>query len=376
MKAVSSFFAILTIFIFASVNLAASKVLLTNESCSESVFDFIPDLYFATDKPFELFEILGKDVGSFNSRGEWVSDPVFEVEFIKFFEENQIDPELQKQRADKWKSENDGFLSHHRSKQSSLSYCTVYVQIDGEITDETLHSFKSLLASYANPPFPHVSLNSVGGEIFPAMEIGRIIRSQYGITQVGKQSGYKGNKGVGCFSACVLIYAAGIAKNIDLNENGNGYWYPVGVHQHFLSRNQLESMSVEEGIELLKASKNAISDYLTDMGVSQEFLSLSNSINSDDLHYLSDKELRLYLPFAVAEYSAVLPVKVTQSRTGIANIFFQGMDMAIKNLGQDVELIEYFSELENIMKNNEELIKWGSYQSWYIENGIYYQGLN
>lgn len=376
MKAVCRFFALVTTIILGSVNLAASKVFLTNESCSESVFDFIPDLYFATNKPFELFEMLGKDVGSFNSRGEWVSDPVFEAEFVKFFEENQINPEIQKQRADKWKSENDGFLSHHRSNQSSLSYCTIYVQIDGEITDETLRSFKSLLAGYANPPFPHVSLNSVGGEIFPAMEIGRIIRSQYGITQVGKQSGYKGNKGVGCFSACVLIYAAGIAKNIDLNENGNGYWYPVGVHQHFLSRNQLVSMSVEEGIELLKVSKNAISDYLTDMGVSQEFLSLSNSINTDDLHYLSDKELRLYLPFAVAEYSAVLPVKVTQSRTGIANLFFQGMDMAIKNLGQDVELIEYFSELENIMKNNEELIKWGSYQSWYIENGIYYQGLN
>lgn len=370
------FVALLLAITIGSGNLANAKVFLTNESCSESVFDVIPELYFATDKPFEMFEIMGKNVGSVNHKGEWAPNPVAEAEFTEFFKDNQISRELRKQRVDKWMSEHASFLAHHRSKKSILSYCTIYVQIDGEITDNTLSSFKSLMTRYANPPFLHVSLNSVGGEIFPAMEIGRIIRSQYGVTQVGKQHGYTGNKGIGCFSACVLIYAAGIAKNIDLNENGNGYWYPVGVHQHFLSRNQLESMSVEEGIELLKVSKNAISDYLNDMGVSQEFLSLSNSINADDLHYLSDEELRLYLPFAVAEYSAVLPIKVTQSRTRMANLFFQGMNLAIKNLGRGSELIEYFSELEKIMKYNDELIKWGSYQSWYIENGIYYQGLN
>ena len=376
MNTVFRFAALLIAITIGSANLANAKVFLTNESCSDSVFDVIPELYFSTDKPVELFDILGKNVGSVNSKGEWAPNPVAEAEFEKFFKANRISRELQHQRVDKWKSQHAAFLAHHRSKKSILNYCTIYVQIDGEITDKTLSSLKSLMARYANPPFLHVSLNSAGGEIFPAMEIGRIIRAQYGVTQVGKQSGYKGNKGIGCFSACVLIYAAGIAKNIDLNENGNGYWYPVGVHQHFLSRNQVELMSVEEGIELLKVSKNAIAEYLNAIGVSQEFLSLSNSINANDLHYLSDRELRLYLPFAVAEYSAVLPVKVTQSRTRMANLFFQGMDLAIKNLGQDVELIEYFSELEKIMKNNEELIKWGSYQSWYIENGIYYQGLN
>lgn len=374
--AVFRFVSLITAIILGSGNFAAAKVFLTNESCSDSAFDFLTEIYFATDKPFELFEILGKNVGTVSSEGEWTADPVIEKEFLDFLQKNRISSDLISQKVNNWKKENDAFLAHHRSKKSTLNHCTVYVQIDGEITDTTLSSFKLLMSRYANPPFLHVSLNSAGGEIFPAMEIGRITRAQYGVTQVGKQSGYKGNKGIGCFSACVLIYAAGIAKNIDLNENGNGNWYPVGVHQHFLSRNQIESLSVEEGIELLKVSKNAIADYLHFMGVSQEFLSLSNSINADDLHYLSDKELRLYLPFAVAEYSAVLPVKVRQSQTRMVNLFFQGMDLAMKNLGKDSELIEYFSELERIMKNNYELIKWGSYQTWYIENGIYYQGLN
>ena len=339
MNTIFRFVVLLIAITIGSGNLATAKVVLTDESCSESVFDFIPEIYFATDKPFELFEIFGENIGTVNSQGEWTSDPVIEKKLLDFSQKNRISPDLISRKVNACKKENDAFLAHHRSKKSILNHCTVYVQIDGEITDKTLSSFKLLMSRYTNPPFLHVSLNSAGGEIFPAMEIGRIIRSQYGVTQVGKQSGYKGKKGIGCFSACVLIYAAGIAKNIDLNENGNGNWYPVGVHQHFLSRNQIESMSVEEGIQLLKVSNQAISDYLNDMGVSQEFLSLSNSVHADDLHFLSDKELRLYLPFAVAEYSAVLPVKVTQSQTRMLNLFFQGMDLALKNIGQDAELI-------------------------------------
>ena len=74
-----------------------------------------------------------------------------------------------------------------------------------------------------------------GGEVDAALKIGRLFRQHYATVNIGKHHNFNGSVGVGCFSACVLIYASGIAKNIGLNENGNGQWYDIGIHQSFLS---------------------------------------------------------------------------------------------------------------------------------------------
>jgi hypothetical protein len=64
LNTVFRFAALLIAITIGSANLANAKVFLTNESCSESVFDVIPELYYSTDKPVELFDILSKNVGS------------------------------------------------------------------------------------------------------------------------------------------------------------------------------------------------------------------------------------------------------------------------------------------------------------------------
>lgn len=359
----------------SGINAALANVELTTESCGDDIFGGIAEIYFYTERPDEVFEILGRNVGSVDHAGEWSSDPEIDKEFKKFFDANKINPDQYNEKLGNWKNSNKNYLDYHQTGQSKINQCTIYLQIDGQITEETFEELEAITKRYAHPPFVFVALNSPGGEVGPALKIGRLIRSLYGITKVGKHSGYVGSKGIGCFSACVLIYAAGIAKEIELNENRNGEWYPIGVHQHFLSRNQIEGMSVEESVEMLKRTKSEISSYLSEVGVPQEFLALANSINKDSLYFLSDRELRLYLPFAVSEYSTVLPTKVRQSFTQFVNLFFRGMDLAIKNIGKDAKLIEYLKELERIMEYNFELIKWGSYPVYYIEVGIYYQGL-
>ena len=79
------------------------------------------------------------------------------------------------------------------------------------------------------------------------------------------------------------------------------------------------------------------------------------------------------LPFAVAEYSAILPIKINQHLTSMVNLSWRGMDLAIQTIGEDADLVQYLGELERIMLHNFELMKWASGPGYYIKRGIYYQ---
>jgi hypothetical protein len=344
------------------------NVHVTDERCSEQPFGTLANIYFSTEKPFELFKIFGQMKGSFNSKGEWIQDPTIVKQIENFGRKNANNRHTAELKLSDWKKGNDAFLRYQVSRQSRISQCFVYIQIDGEITKNTLAAFRALKSNYANPPFLHVALNSVGGDVGAAIEIGRIIRQNYGITVVGTQTNYKGGKSSDCFSACVLIYASGIAKNVGVSAK-------VGIHQHFLPKEVVETLSVEDGIRHLKETRKNISIYLDEMGVPQEFLSLASSINQNSLHMMSDKELRLYLPFAVPEYSAILPIKHEQAMTGLLPMVTQGMHFAMQKLGRDAQLIDYFTEVEKIIFNNFEKTKWAAYSDYYIRTGIYYQGL-
>ena len=348
------------------------NVHVTDESCIEQPFGVLAELYFITEKPFELFKIFAQIKGSFNSKGAWIQDPIAEKKLENFIRKHASNRDTAGVKLSNWKKDNDAFLKYQRSRQSRISQCLVYVQIDGEITKDTLTAFRRLKRHYANPPFLHVALRSVGGDVGAAIEIGRIIRQNYGNTVIGTQFAYKDilRNGAprGCFSACVLIYASGIAK--ELPPFGQ-----VGIHQHFLPKNVVETLSVEDGIRILKETRKDISIYLDEMGVPQEFLSLANSINQNSLHLMSNKELRLYLPFAVPEYSVILPIKHKQALTGLLHMMAVGMHMAMQKLGRDAQLIEYFTEVEKTIFENFEKTKWAKYSDWWIKNGIYYQGL-
>jgi len=344
------------------------NVHITNERCSEQPFGVLAEMYFTTEKPFELFKIFGQMKSSFDSEGNWIPDPIAARQLQNILKKYASNRDIAEVKLSDWKKGNDAFLRYQANRRSRISQCFVYIQIDGEITKNTLAAFRALKSNYANPPFLHVALNSVGGDVGAAIEIGRIIRENYGITVVGTQTDYKGGKSSDCFSACVLIYASGIAKNVGVSAK-------IGIHQHFLPKEIVETLSVEDGIRHLKETRKNISIYLDEMGVPQEFLSLANSINQASLHMMSDKELRLYLPFAVPEYSAILPIKHRQAGTGLIHMMARGMHMAMQKLGRDAQLIDYFTEVEKIIFDNFEETKWASYSDWYIRTGIYYQSL-
>ncbi|MDX0702715.1 hypothetical protein GOD03_21015 [Sinorhizobium medicae] len=83
--------------------------------------------------------------------------------------------------------------------ESAISVQGSVVRIDGPITPEVANSFAAVLKSRAG--LKTVSLNSLGGRVFPALEIAGAINAGGLITSV--------SVGDECYSACSLIFLAG-----------------------------------------------------------------------------------------------------------------------------------------------------------------------
>ena len=115
-------------------------------------------------------------------------------------------------------------------------------------------------------------------DVLSAIKIGDLVRENYGYTSIRNDNNYSQAK---CFSACVLIYSAGIAKDIQIGNEGN--WLPVGVHSHFLSEDTVKNLSIEDSINHLKNVTKEISNYFDRLGVSLELLTISLSIPKKSL---------------------------------------------------------------------------------------------
>ena len=276
---------------------------LLNTSCPDRLSDLILDVYFSSTMPKTYFHLISS---YFNSKSQ--------------SERNNIKNDLQnfplrsQENKDRmisdWKNSNYYFYETVSGKNSPNSRCLVEFEINGTISNSDYLFIKDVVEEFASPPFIKINLNSSGGEVLSAIKIGELVRNNYGITRV---VGYKGK----CFSACVLIYAAGIAKNIDIGDDGN--WLPIGVHQHFLESTSVQTMSIEDGINYLKGTSKEIEKYFEFLGISRQLLSISLSVPKNSLRILTEKELKLYLPFAVAEYAAIIPDKVKYEKTNLQN---------------------------------------------------------
>lgn len=368
------------IFLFILFQIVSSNayaaVTFFKESCGDNYIKSISQIYFETSKPQELFSLIGSNIGTYNAKtGVWISDPSSDLKIKTFLSKHRRTKTEIHALTSAWENENISFISSSFGKGSKVSTCMLYLQIHGVITAEDLISINQKIAEFENPPFLHVSLNSTGGNVEAAIGIGKVIRAHYGVTDVSKSYELKQKlrPGGGCLSACVLIYASGIAKNIGLDDLGNGNGYPIGIHQHYLSEDNIKVMSVEKGIELLRKTKRLISNYFDEIGVSQELLNLSLSIPSDKIRVLTDAELKLYLPYAVAEYAVVLPIKINQARTAAINLYAQGMSLSFDKLGPNKQLKDYLVEYQKIVSENMELFKWAAGPEYYIKSGLHSQ---
>jgi hypothetical protein len=159
----------------------------------------------------------------------------------------------------------------------------VHVRIKGEITAETLAEFKEAIESIENNNqrivINAVQLNSFGGSISTAIQIGKIIREKRLNTYIAEDAR--------CESACIAILLGGVQR------------YPfgkVGVHRVTYDQDIDDDSRVAKDID---DSLKMTSDYIKSMGISLMLDDAMNTTESWRMRYLSETEKRQWNVFGI-----------------------------------------------------------------------------
>jgi hypothetical protein len=145
------------------------------------------------------------------------------------------------------------------------------ILISGEILeDETPQKFLKLVKSSG---VDTVSFDSEGGNIMAALELGRAIRKA-GLNTYQQ-------KGRECASACSLLFVSGVQRSAEDKT--------IGVHQSWFDTD--DGIDMEEAVSAVQELTADMLTYLIEMGVDPKLLQVSLTTPSDDMHYLSTKQM-------------------------------------------------------------------------------------
>lgn len=133
----------------------------------------------------------------------------------------------------------------HDRTESSL-----FVDILGTITSLDPKTFENAIQDLGSRRL-YVRLDSVGGDVFAAMHIGRLIRKHDGVTVISVPSR--------CYSGCALLFIAGVMRH-NLGELGLHRPYQVAV----LQDRQTNEKELPRIMALIK-------QYVAEMGIAENF---------------------------------------------------------------------------------------------------------
>lgn len=177
---------------------------------------------------------------------------------------------------------------------AKLDATTEIIRIEGDIVTGDLEQFRQISLRYPNAV---VSLNSNGGLIYPAIEIGKIIKIMGYVTMVSDR--------YVCASACALIWMAGNRRLA----SGRGN---VGFHASYRTDN---GRPVESG-----AANALIGNYLTLLGASAKTVVFTTTAPPDKVLWLTaaNKEasgIDFQFTAPVQPQAATSPLKPPQIQT-------------------------------------------------------------
>ena len=191
------------------------------------------------------------------------------------------------------------------------SYClgnaweSCFIYFDGTITKGSANKFKEVL-EYSEGP--SVYLNSPGGDLQEALEIGRLIRTAGKQTDLGSLAGvdtFEGTTWDGsnrpmefpkkgkCESACAYAYMGGEERRL-----GSG---KLGLHRFY---------STERGLTSDEAQflSGLLVEYMVEMGVDARLFLAASREGAEGMYYVSEAE--------ALEYEIVTP-------SGYGNVFLE-----------------------------------------------------
>ena len=370
-----------------SAQTTSAKIFVEKTDCKDLMTIRAIDFWFKSKDPSWFLPYLSK----MQNKTDEVNKSWFHKNQHRFNDENEI-----KTAKNNWILKNPEFSQWIDSPQNPVIRCNLHIAIYDKITSDDPKKLKNLLREFKNSPFLNVDLVSQGGDVYAAMELGRIIREHYGnvhvgisewrLAEIGKsivkhhQSGeqskvdelsgiYKaGRREIGCYSACALIYAGGIARELVYNPKTSGS-FPIGLHQHFISSQTLSKMNVTDAVRFMKTATKDIEIYLEEMGVPNKFLEKAMSVSKNDMVFLEDKEISRLIPFAQPEYAAILIEKSEWAAKNLSNLLWD----SVPRVEQKMSLNTFLNKLMKIRNESFEEYQWATYESYYLNKAQHSQ---
>ena len=174
--------------------------------------------------------------------------------------------------------------------------CPQVIAADGEIVAKTPQAFVDFVGKHIGSGRLHsiVLINSQGGRVVAAMELGQALRKLGAAAVVAKVPPAGSRKDLWvlpgrCYSACVYALM-GAQKRVALPESR------VGIHRMFMYEANMRPDAGTQPDRVFAAEPLVarLSEYAEAMGVSTELVRRAETINPDKIHILSAAELRRY----------------------------------------------------------------------------------
>ncbi|HZO47931.1 MAG TPA: hypothetical protein VFB68_18680 [Xanthobacteraceae bacterium] len=127
---------------------------------------------------------------------------------------------------------------------------SVFVDILGTITNQDPKTFENAIEDLGNRRL-YARLDSLGGDVFAAVHIGRLIRKHDGVTIISVPSK--------CYSSCALLFISGVMRH-NLGE--------LGLHRPY---QLLVLQTRQSGEKQLPRMLTLLRQYVADMGVAEDF---------------------------------------------------------------------------------------------------------
>ena len=157
------------------------------------------------------------------------------------------------------------------------------VELTGRITEADVGKFAQLVA-LLRPHFEivQVELDSPGGDVLAAMQIGEIVRRDWLLTVVPGEPPAKG-----CMSACVLILAAGAVRIVGSDSR-------VGMHRPYFEQDLFAGLDRAQAKTKYDALSQSVAAYLAKMGMSERLYQEMMKVPSNLIRLLSYDDIQVF----------------------------------------------------------------------------------
>ena len=150
------------------------------------------------------------------------------------------------------------------------------LRISGEITSTDVNQVKNIVQSRRAWNIFSIDLDSSGGDIYAAMEIGRLIRKARASCVIPT--------GAKCYSACVFVLAGAVKRYVTDDQ--------VGIHRpysEYVGKRDYESTQNE-----YRRTETAVRAYLREMNLPEQLFEAMVLVPPEKIRILSAKELQAF----------------------------------------------------------------------------------